>query len=160
MMCGAVLAGALLVGCSPEANGVIGIARDVQGNLVAVIDPCGDELDYVTLTRTRDGGPTATVSNGRLLYDTAELGRSRIAGESPQLVVVGQVSALEAGFRYTVGAWDDDQSVSTGTLDFDVDDVTSRGVGEVDQQQRSNAGAPTERTVEQWLATPCSEKRN
>lgn len=161
------IAPGVLTACSPRAVGVIGLTTDPAGNLVALTDGCGEKLDYLVFTRTSNGGPIATAANGQLVYDSAELGRFQLSGEQQESTVIGRLPALEQDATYSVGAWDDGQSVSTGVLSFDKDGLVALDVGRVHRptsgpESRSAAASGTVgpgMTVEQWLGTPCSDKR-
>lgn len=152
----------MLAGCSPKVVGLIGIAKDPQGNLVAVTDGCGEVLDYARLTATRDGGPTATAANGQLQYDRSELGRFELPG-GPQATRLGPTAEFTAGFTYSVGAWNDSQSVGAGIISFRVDELTRLPVDRVYRGESGNGG-PSGRTtplltVSEWLAATCEDKR-
>lgn len=151
------LSGGALAGCSPRSVGLIGVARDASGNLMVVTDGCGEVLDYVSFTVTQGGGPTATAANGRLEYDRSNLGRFQLSG-GPRATPVGKVSDLAADASYSVGAWNDGQSVSAGPMSFRRYEIADLPVDRVYTGSRSQQ-PPRAMSVAQWLAATCADKR-
>lgn len=124
---------------------------------MVVTDGCGEVLDYVSFTVTQGGGPTATAANGRLEYDRSNLGRFQLSG-GPRATPVGKVSDLAADASYSVGAWNDGQSVSAGPMSFRRYEIADLPVDRVYTGSRSQQ-PPRAMSVAQWLAATCADKR-
>ncbi|WP_328996015.1 hypothetical protein OG394_15290 [Kribbella sp. NBC_01245] len=134
-LCLALVVG-VLTGCSPGLAGGISVTVDDAGRLVAVMEKCRGDIEYVSLSEISEGSEAQGSERVRLgewtigkLKDGShalnlETGNPAWKASSPW-------QPLKPGTSYVVGAWDENQSWTLGTLTFKVADLAKVKPGEV-----------------------------
>lgn len=128
-LCLALVVG-MLVGCSPGLAGGISVTVDDAGRLVAVMEKCRGDIEYVSLSEARGA---ELVRLGEWTIGKLEDGSHELNLETgdPAWKASSPWQPLKSGTSYVVGAWDEDQSWTLGTLTFALADLAKVKPGQV-----------------------------
>ncbi|MFC0622483.1 hypothetical protein [Kribbella deserti] len=120
---GLVLVAGLLTGCSPQVCGGITLSRNEVGQLMAVMEKCRGEIEYVSLS---EHSGRERVKHGEWTVDELDDGSHELNLETgtPTWKASNPWQPLKPGVMYTIGAWDEGQSWSLGALTFTVEALT------------------------------------
>ena len=130
--------------------------KDAAGNLVAVVEACGEDLVNLELTRARDA--PASAASAAPAAESDLLVRRVLDGSQSPRVVIAKVADLDRDYRYRLGAWDEPQSVVAGPIYFHASDLEALAVGNVLSMPslgRRGETDPRGLPLEQWSQSAC-----
>ena len=131
-LCLALVVG-VLTGCSPGLAGGISVTVDDAGRLVAVMEKCRGNIEYVSLSEVPEVQGGERVRLGEWTIGKLKDGSHELNLETGNVAWKASSAwqPLKPGKSYVVGAWDENQSWTLGTLTFTLADLAKVKPGEV-----------------------------